>query len=425
MSARSGVVDVARTPAKQQAIGNCWLYATTGLAESLHKEASGEEWDLSENYLTYWMLYERIAAASCASDLLEDGELKTGGGEWVEEARETIDRRGLMLEEAFGEDRDGAIVTAAVAKLSEKLREDRDARVAVARHDRKAIRAMLDEAWSLPEGLRRGFDASFGPEGQSEFRGCTGALCAPLVDGRVAKASIGGVRVSLRDALDDYVRVPMPTTTDASEFRRWERAVQRSLHARAPVPISWIADGADAVGDGLFTRGESDIRDVTAALAEGTAGGHASLIVDYGAEGVPGVGALAVGAVASEADMAAAMSDETVITVMRMKNSWGEAAGVTRPHFEDTGYTDLGRGVLRGLNLYCVDVPAGGASASEAPAAKTCEDVAGSAAGPAPQALRFAAEDPGMGGGAAGPHRECGYVLSVMDVMVPRRYVAD
>lgn len=423
MRAQSGVVDVARTPAKQQAIGNCWLYATTGLAESLHKEATGEEWDLSENYLTYWMLYERISAATCASDLLENGELKTGGGEWVEEARETIDRRGLMLEGDFGEDRDGAVVAAAVEKLSAKLRDDRVARSAVARHDRKAIRAMLDEAWSLPEGLRQGFDASFGAEGRSDFRGCTGAACAPLVDGRVARASIGGERVSLRDALDDYVRVPMPQTTDPSEFRRWERAVQRSLHARAPVPISWIADSADAVGDGLFSRGEADIRDITSALSEGTAGGHASLIVDYGAENVPGVGSLAAGEVASAADMAAAMSDETVITVMRMKNSWGEAAGVTRTHFEDTGYTDLGRGVLRGLNEYCQDVAEGGSTTGgEAAEPKVCEDAP---SGPTPQALRLSAEDPGDATGAATTSRQCGYVLSVMDVMVPRRYVAD
>ena len=45
---------------KSQAIGNCWLYATAGWVESLHKGAAGKDIDVSEAYWNYWYWYSQL-----------------------------------------------------------------------------------------------------------------------------------------------------------------------------------------------------------------------------------------------------------------------------------------------------------------------------------------------------------------------------
>ena len=45
---------------KRQSIGNCWIYASVGWVESLHLRATGEVYDLSETYVSYWDWYEKL-----------------------------------------------------------------------------------------------------------------------------------------------------------------------------------------------------------------------------------------------------------------------------------------------------------------------------------------------------------------------------
>src|SRR4051794_26969177 len=58
------VTEVPHSAVKDQSTNNCWVYATTGWAESLHLAATGEELDLSESYLTYWFWFEQIVNGS-------------------------------------------------------------------------------------------------------------------------------------------------------------------------------------------------------------------------------------------------------------------------------------------------------------------------------------------------------------------------
>lgn len=48
------IVNVAQTEVERQAIGNCRLYAHASWAESMHKTATGEDFDVSQSYWTCW-----------------------------------------------------------------------------------------------------------------------------------------------------------------------------------------------------------------------------------------------------------------------------------------------------------------------------------------------------------------------------------
>ena len=49
-TAEGDVTSVENTNVKSQAIANCWLYATAGWVESLHKGATARDIDVSEAY---------------------------------------------------------------------------------------------------------------------------------------------------------------------------------------------------------------------------------------------------------------------------------------------------------------------------------------------------------------------------------------
>ena len=56
------VVDVPHTDVERQSIGNCWLYAHASWTESMHLAATGEAFDVSQSYWTYWYWFDQIAA---------------------------------------------------------------------------------------------------------------------------------------------------------------------------------------------------------------------------------------------------------------------------------------------------------------------------------------------------------------------------
>lgn len=81
------VVDVPNTPAERQALGNCWLYAQASWAESMHLRATGEVFDISQTYWTYWHLYDQITGDGVDA-------ITTGGGQ--KRSNRIVLERGLM-----------------------------------------------------------------------------------------------------------------------------------------------------------------------------------------------------------------------------------------------------------------------------------------------------------------------------------------
>ena len=96
------VTDVKNSAVKNQAIGNCWVYASVGWAESLRLTHAGEELNLSESWISYWHWYEQIAGgppSEVAVAALDKGQIGAGG--WFGVAAEIIRRYGVISEGAF------------------------------------------------------------------------------------------------------------------------------------------------------------------------------------------------------------------------------------------------------------------------------------------------------------------------------------
>ncbi len=56
------ITDVDHSAVKRQSIGNCWIYAEASWVESMHLSATGEKFDASQSYWTYWHWYKQILA---------------------------------------------------------------------------------------------------------------------------------------------------------------------------------------------------------------------------------------------------------------------------------------------------------------------------------------------------------------------------
>src|SRR5262245_5224755 len=87
----SNITDVKHTPVERQSIGNCWLYAEATWVESMHLSATGQEFDTSQSYWTYWSWLDRIGRYT--------DEIETGGEQWT--AARIIRDRGLVPEVDF------------------------------------------------------------------------------------------------------------------------------------------------------------------------------------------------------------------------------------------------------------------------------------------------------------------------------------
>jgi hypothetical protein len=135
--------------------------------------------------------------------------------------------------------------------------------------------------------------------------------------------------------------------TNPAEQRAFLKRVQRALHARQPVVISWFIDFAALNGAGEFRAPPQ---------SHGRQGGHVTLLEDYEVENVPGFGTLKAGVEETRPQaLEAALSDTAKITFLRSKNSWGSGAGPV-PAF--SGYLDLYLAYLHGPVQKC-DRPEG------------------------------------------------------------------
>jgi hypothetical protein len=124
-----------------------------------------------------------------------------------------------------------------------------------------------------------------------------------------------------------------------TDDREWLRRIQRALHDGYPVPMIWYADQS-ANPNGI------DFAMPAAGLRYGAGGWHVSIITDYSAENVPGVGVRAGRVETRPEALEAALDDRAVVSVLRVKNSWGER-GVTFEPLKLRGYSDLHRDYYR------------------------------------------------------------------------------
>ena len=363
------VTSVENTNVKSQAIGNCWLYATAGWVESLHKGATSRDIDVSEGYWNYWYWYEEITGGDISLDsALENGRIGEGG--WWGVGAELIQRYGWMYE--------GDFIPAADAKA--KRHEDALAVINAslasgplsspgARRDPKTVRAELNRAWgidpSVVQDLEQQFPvvparASSAPPPPAEDGGFDSGVPAapPLPDAplplvsitdRAAGGSLGLTRlhapqelpvvaadgvasVTLADvvgkkapgsSVGDGVRVGDEAWSeikytwaaeDAPRRNAMLKNVQNALNHRLAVPLGWTV--ANSEKQGVYLKdGVTDWN---------IAGLHESILVDYEVENVPGFGTLQVDVRETRPEaLEATLDDAAKLTFFRIKNSWG------------------------------------------------------------------------------------------------------
>ena len=362
-SQSNDVTDVANSKVKRQSIGNCWVYASIGWAESLRLGYSGEELNLSESYITYWHWLEEIsggAAGMVSVASLENDQLSTGGFWGV--AAELMRRYGVMDEgkfipeeaEAARSARQSSALSAINTSLKSGVLSDKSKR-----KDLSVVRAELDKAWGLTPEVTKLLDDVFGK-----------AVSKNLVKGASVPAGSGihvpkdveigmtsGGPITLADAIgtpSSSYNVRSRTGTyawneesypsGAQSRRDFLKKGQKALHGGLPVIMTWFVD-FNAMKNNQF---------VEPPATPGRQGGHMTVLEDYQINNVPGYGTLAAGTVVTDPKaLEAALSNEATIEFFRIKNSWG--SDLAPPGAGDTfkGYNDLYMKYLNGPITKC------------------------------------------------------------------------
>ena len=303
LKAHIDVSDVDHTPVKRQSIGNCWLYATSTWAESLHLSSSGETVNLSESYWTYWDWYEKILSGTGA-------KINTGGEWWL--ASRIIRNHGYMLEGDFIPDEADEQMSYAQKNAETAINESLSSGALKNESDRtqEVIMAALNEAFGVDmAALANKVHASTELTTGSAPNGTTWSL----------RDEISGGAHSWRHL--EYPQI-WGQSVDETPWQRQNRTevLQKVLSAvndMKPVIMSSMVEFAALNTENNATF-EYDLY-IKKGYSTGQ-GGHLIVLEDYVVDNVPDVGTITEGNVSDELKRAALNGDVRYLVV---KNSWG------------------------------------------------------------------------------------------------------
>ncbi|NUP14248.1 MAG: hypothetical protein HOW73_50075 [Polyangiaceae bacterium] len=357
------ITNVNNSSVKNQSIGNCWVYASVGWAESLRLTHSGEQLNLSESYISYWHWYEEIAGAppgQTSLAQLDKGQISTGG--WFGLAGEIMRRYGVMDEGAFiaeeaeaaRSSRQSSALNAINASLKSGALKD-----AAARRDRKLVRQELDKAWGLTPEVSQKLDSIFGAD-VSKTLLSSGVSVGESGLRFVKDIEVGSNGITLSDAIGTpassfnvlqrkgkyaWNEVNFPTGDTAR--RDFYRKMQEAMHSGMPVILVWFVD---------FAALDSQNRFFAPPTTPGRQGMHMTVVEDYQASNVPGFGTLEAGTVVTDQKaLDAALSPEATIDFIRIKNSWGTSLAPSNAGEDLRGYHDLYSAYLNGPLTKCTE----------------------------------------------------------------------
>ncbi|MFO0552490.1 MAG: hypothetical protein U0271_29140 [Polyangiaceae bacterium] len=357
------IVDVQATDVERQSIGNCWLYATASWVESIHLSATGEKFDASQSYWTYWHWYDQITKEL-------PSEISTGGSEDV--SFQIIRERGLIAEADFiPEDSIGEMSTrqkTALDKINAELKSGRLS-ASTARSNAKLVRQVLDEAWGLSTEVRAQLDKAFGTTGRKTYLTSATAKGTKIIRAKDFKVRYTERKTNpnapttkdttLKVAVDEWRTASYPYSV--ADRRKFQIRMQKALHDRQPVIITWMVDfNAMEGGTGEY-QGSFNLDTLKRAGGPGRQGGHMTVLEDYEAI-TKDFGTLEAGVTLDPANaddqkkLDAALLPSTTIKFWRIKNSWGAFRDdrASAPGFP--GYHDLYQTYLDGPITWCPDV---------------------------------------------------------------------
>ncbi|MBX3188934.1 MAG: hypothetical protein KF819_18080 [Labilithrix sp.] len=353
------VVTLPHTDVKNQAIGNCWLYANASWLEALHKSATDEALDLSESYWSYWHWYLQIlwsADESPNNRYADMKEVQTGGFFW--EASHIMKYFGAMREGDFiPEDaanirssRQSSALSAINRSLREGVLKDR-----AARKDLDLLRREMDAAWQLSPDVIERLDTAFGRRLDRSPDWSDAATHKVLSPTKLAVTAVDpGSRekqtVTLKDILPSFDGQPDGRyawkeayyPASAAERRAFLKRAQKAVHDGVPPLLTFTVDFNAMRG--------STFADVPA--TPGRQGGHMVAMSDYQIDDVPGFGTLKAGVDANAEQLEAALADEAKMVFIRVKNSWGPTGA--GPELSVSGHYDLYMKYLDGPIKNCL-----------------------------------------------------------------------
>jgi hypothetical protein len=347
--ADEAVTDVNHSSVKRQSIGNCWIYATIGWAESLNKSATGVEQNYSESYVTFWSWFDRLTTGQVTGT-----ELATGGSFGY--GTTLLGKFGLVAEGDFIADEATAEMSArqkaALTYINQSLKTGA-LKTSTARKSRATVKAELVKAWGLTPAVVAKLDGLFGSDFSKNLTTMSRGKLVVSTTGTIAKrpsdiaaqytkgAGLTPTKTTLAAAISDWRVAYYPTTTSAR--RTFQQRVQRALHDAQPVIVSWTVDFNALDDKGAF-------RGIPA--TPGRQGGHLTMLEDYEVTNVPGYGTLPAGKVETrKAALAAALSSSAKITFFRTKNSWGISRADRA--FAAPGHNDLHMDYMNGPIQRC------------------------------------------------------------------------
>lgn len=365
------VTDVPHTDVERQSIGNCWLYAQASWVESMNLAATGTPFDVSQSYWTYWHWFDELT-----SGWNSDTEIQTGGGQYKSNA--IIQDRGLMAEVDFvPEDATAEMSSrqsAALNKMNTELKTGR-LKDSSSRSDGALVRTVLDEAWGLSAEVRAQLDQVFGQDGSNSLRDGASVTNTKIVDPatfkvryteRVTNPEVATVKdTNLLEAIDEWSEDSYPSwgsgASLASDRRDFQIRVQRALHDRQPVVITWDVDFNAMESYDAALRGSFNMTTLKNAGGPGRQGGHMTVLEDYEVT-TEQYGELKAGVTLDPtnpedaAKLEAALLPSSTVKFFRIKNSWGAFRDdrSSAPGFP--GYHDLYTDYLNGPITFCPDV---------------------------------------------------------------------
>ena len=358
--ADEAITDVVHTDVERQSIGNCWIYAEASWAESMHKAATGTNFDISQSYWTYWHWYGEITG-SPSSD-----EVQTGG--WWSTANDIVRSYGIVPEASFvpGDGGNGversARQSSALDTINRELKTGGRLDTFAKRSNRTLVRQVLSEAWELTTAEQQLLTSAFGADGTRTIangRAVTTGTAIVKASAFPAAYALGPnqpiLQKTLATAIGDWREVSYPSS--ATSRRTVQRRLQKALHDRQPAILNWFVDfNALEAAPNLplsasFTLGKLNNN-------PGRQGGHMVVFEDYEAKLANGE-ILKAGVTLDPAKPADAqklrdaLRADTQVSFFRIKNSWG--TNRTAPAVGFAGYHDLYVDYLNGPVKRCTE----------------------------------------------------------------------
>ncbi len=347
------IVNVPQTDVERQSIGNCWLYAHASWIESMNKTGTGEDFDVSQSYWTYWHWFDQIAGGFSS-------QISTGGNWTV--ANNIVKKYGLVAEKDFvfadTLDEMSYRQAAALNTMNESLRNGA-LKGSAARRDKKTIRHELDRAWGLSAEQSSMLDLVFGEAVNRTFTGSADSTGTPILRAQDFEVSYspGPGRPLEHRTLSQAMKEWRQVNYSNYDRRGFLLRVQKALHAEQPVVITWFVDFNAMENRHNELRGSFNMTTLKE-FGPGSQGGHMTVLEDYQAQLSDGT-LLKAGETLDPNTpddkllLDRALDPNTKIQFLRVKNSWGAARPDRAFAPGMPGYHDLYMDYLNGPLKRC------------------------------------------------------------------------